>query len=74
LGRARRLKTCSRRWESIPEVTSPPRSVDIPVKKYAEVHCVAICFDPEGYFLAAKRPTTKRGIQERTNSVVANFH
>jgi 8-oxo-dGTP pyrophosphatase MutT (NUDIX family) len=34
--------------------------IEIPRGKYAEVHCVAVCFSPDGKVLIAKRPSTKK--------------
>jgi NUDIX domain len=42
---------------------TPPKGrleIDIPKDRYAEIHCVAVCFSSDGKILAAKRPTTKR--------------
>lgn len=34
--------------------------IEIPREKYSEVHCVAVCFSPEGKALAARRPGSKK--------------
>jgi hypothetical protein len=34
--------------------------IEIPKDRYAEIHCVAVCFSQDGKLLAAKRPATKR--------------
>ena len=34
--------------------------VEIPRDRFAEVHCVAICFDAQGNVLVGKRPSTKK--------------
>jgi len=34
--------------------------IEIPKDRYAEIHCVAVCFSATGAILAAKRPSTKR--------------
>ncbi len=34
--------------------------IEIPKDRYAEIHCVAVCFSSTGRVLAAKRPSTKR--------------
>ena len=44
---------------------SPPKDedlieIEIPRGKYAEVHCVAVCFSADGKALIAKRPATKK--------------
>ena len=42
------------------QIQSGPIEIEIPKDRYAEIHCVAICFSPDGQVLAARRPTTKR--------------
>jgi hypothetical protein len=34
--------------------------IEIPKERYAEIHCVAVCFSAAGRILAARRPETKR--------------
>ena len=34
--------------------------IEIPKERYAEIHCVAVCFSPAGRILVARRPATKR--------------
>jgi hypothetical protein len=34
--------------------------IEIPKDRFAEIHCVAVCFSPDGKILAARRPATKR--------------
>jgi len=34
--------------------------IEIPKDRYAEIHCVAVCFDPNGRALVGRRPETKR--------------
>jgi hypothetical protein len=34
--------------------------IDIPPHKYSEVHCVAVCFGPDGRVLVGRRPSTKK--------------
>jgi hypothetical protein len=44
-------------------ISSPRREsieIEIPSDRFAEVHCAAVCFAPDGRVLAAKRPVTKR--------------
>ncbi|MDD5139068.1 MAG: hypothetical protein PHY43_02275 [Verrucomicrobiales bacterium] len=49
---------------SIERACAQPRKtkteIEIPKDRYAEIHCVAVCFSPNGKILAAKRPATKR--------------
>jgi len=35
-------------------------TIEIPRDRYAELHCVAVCFSPTGKVLIGKRPNTKR--------------
>jgi hypothetical protein len=39
---------------------APVIEVEIPRDRFAEVHCVAICFDPKGRVLVGKRPARKK--------------
>ncbi len=42
------------------EPRSDKTEIEIPKDRYAEIHCVAVCFSPAVRILAARRPATKR--------------
>lgn len=61
LGRADQVNTLMRSIEAACVKTHPaPIEIEIPKERTAEIHCVAICFSPDGLVLAARRPPTKR--------------
>lgn len=45
---------------AVPSTEDDLVEIEIPREKYSEVHCVAVCFSPNGKVLVAKRPGSKK--------------
>ena len=66
LGREDEMEKLAAEIENLPAGSDPEKArFEITLGRYAEVHCVAVCFSKDGHVLAARRPSTKRRFKNR---------